>query len=98
MSEGQEIQASREEVEEFVGKLKSFHGELDPAEQAMLGTILDGAVAGETGAYRVKLGGRYEGKDEGSSSESSSGWNDLIGWIEEQGEEDTQGFRFRYGV
>ncbi len=25
-------------------------------------------------------------------TESSSGWNDLIGWIEEQGEEDTQGF------
>ena len=34
-----------------------------------------------------------EGPDEGSSgSESSSGWNDLVGRIEEQGEEDTQGF------
>jgi hypothetical protein len=36
--------------------------------------------------------------DEGSSgSESSSGWNDLVGWIEEQGEEDTQGFAFKRG-
>lgn len=49
MSEGQEIRASHEEVEEFVGKLRGFHDALDPAGQAMLGTILDGAVAGETG-------------------------------------------------
>jgi len=30
--------------------------------------------------------------------ESSSGWNDLIGWIEEQREEDTQGFGFRVQI
>ena len=31
--------------------------------------------------------------DEGGSSESRvEGWNYLIGWIEEQGDDDTQGF------
>ena len=98
MSEGQEIQASREEVEEFVGKLRGFHDSLDAAGQAMLGTILDGAVAGETGGYRFRYGFHDEEPQEGGTqSESSSGWNDLIGWIEEQGEEDTQGFRLRFG-
>lgn len=51
----------------------------------MLGTILEGAQAGETGGYE-RRSPRYEGPE---------GWNDLIGWIEEQGEEDTQGFRVR---
>jgi hypothetical protein len=97
MSEGQEIQASREEVEEFVGKLRGFHDNLDAAGQAMLGTILEGAVAGETGGYRFRYGFHDETSQEGGA-ESSSGWNDLIGWIEEQGEDDTQGFRFRFGV
>jgi hypothetical protein len=87
MSEGQEIRASREEVEEFVGKLKGFHDALNPAGQAMLGTILDGAVAGETGGYGRR--GPYTGGNKDVK------WDDLIGWIEEQGEDDTQGFRFR---
>ena len=30
MSEGQEIKASHEEVEQFVGKLRVFYGDLDP--------------------------------------------------------------------
>ena len=40
---------------------------------------------------------RYEDAtaEQSTGSESSSGWNDLIGWIEEQGEEDTQGFGVR---
>jgi hypothetical protein len=99
MSEGQEIRASREEVEEFVGKLRGFHDALDASGQAMLGTILDGAVAGETGGYRIRVGFRYEDPRERDTEqpESSSGWNDLIGWIEEQGEDDTQGFRMRIG-
>ncbi len=48
----------------------------------MLDTILDSAQ-GETGGFgfRKRFG------------ETDAGWNDLIGWIEEQGEEDTQGFR-----
>ncbi len=97
MSEGQEIRASHEEVEEFVGTLKGFHDALDESGQAMLGTILDGAVAGETGGYRLRFGFRYEDPQERDTEqpESSSGWNDLIGWIEEQGEDDTQGFIMR---
>ncbi len=53
----EEIRASHEEVEAFVGKLREFHGSLGESEQAMLGTILEGAMAGETGGYgfRVKI-------------------------------------------
>ena len=96
MTEGQEIRASREEVEEFVGSLKGFHDGLEPAGQAMLATILEGAMTGETGGYAARIRFRHGDQQEGSSgSESSSGWNDLIGWIEEQGEDDTQGFAFK---
>jgi hypothetical protein len=80
MTEEQEVRASREEVEGFVSKLKDFHGSLSESEQAMLDTILDSAQ-GETGGYR-----RAKRGDEAS-------WNDMVGWIEEQGEEETQGFR-----
>ena len=92
MTEAQEIRASHEEVEGFVTKLKEFHASLDEAERARLGTILEGAQTGETGGYYAKAR-RYEDPTEGDTgTESSSGWNDLIGWIEEQGEDDTQGF------
>jgi hypothetical protein len=84
MAEGQEVKASHGEVEAFVGKLRDFYGSLDESEQAMLGTILDEAQGGETGGYR-KIRPR-------SGGDSEQEWNDLIGWIEEQGEEDTQGF------
>ena len=80
MTEEQEVRASREEVEGFVSKLKDFHGSLSESEQAMLDTILDSAQ-GETGGYR-----RHRRGDDAS-------WNEMVGWIEEQGEEDTQGFR-----
>ena len=82
MTEGQEIRASREEVEAFVGKLRGFHGFLGESERAMLGTILEGTQQGETGGYARRRG-------------SEESWNDLVGWIEEQGEEDTQGFAVR---
>ncbi len=92
MAEQNEVRASHEEVEGFVAKLRDFHRSLSESEQAMLATILEGAQAGETGGYRKRFH-RYGEPEEGSTeSESSSGWNDLIGWIEEQGEEDTQGF------
>jgi hypothetical protein len=84
MTEEQEVRASREEVEGFVSKLKDFHGSLSESEQAMLDTILDSAQ-GETGGY-----GRRNRGDEAS-------WNDMVGWIEEQGEEETQGFGFKRG-
>jgi hypothetical protein len=59
------------------------------------GPILEGAQAGETGGYAIRIK-RYGDSDEGSSdSESSSGWNDLVGWIEERGEDDTQGFALK---
>jgi hypothetical protein len=101
MTEEQEIRASHEDVEQFVGKLRGFHDSLDPAGQAMLGTILDGAQGGDTGGYAFRFK-RYEdpegqqgGSEEGGTS-SVEGWNDLIGWIEQQGEEDTQGFAYRF--
>jgi hypothetical protein len=80
MTEEQEVRASREEVEGFVSKLSNFRDSLGESEQAMLDTILDSAQ-GESGGY-----GRRGRGDE-------AGLNDLVGWIEEQGEEDTQGFR-----
>jgi hypothetical protein len=81
MAESKEVRAGHEEVEEFVGKLRGFHGSLKPLDQHMLVTILESAQACETGGYGRRWP-RYEGPN----------WNDLIGWIEEQGEEDTQGF------
>ena len=92
----QEIRATHEEVEGFVAKLRDFHRSLSESEQAMLVSILEGAQAKDTGGYLIRWKGRYEEPEEGSTeSESSSGWNDLIGWIEDQGEEDTQGFAIR---
>ena len=84
MTEEQEIRATHEEVEQFVAKLRNFHGSLSESEQAMLDTVLDSAQ-GETGGYRRSRSG-----DEAS-------WNDLVGWIEEQGEGETQGFAWRKG-
>ncbi len=89
MSEEQEVRASHEEVERFVSKLKGFHDSLDPAGQAMLGTILDGAVAGESGGYSLRV--RFA--DQGGGPKP---WEDLVGWIESQGEDDTQGFFVRF--
>ncbi len=96
MAENQEIRASREEVEAFVGKLRGFHGSLGESERAMMGTILEAAQAGETGGYGFRRIFRYGEPEEGGGSESSAeGWNDLIGWIEGQGEDDAQGFEGR---
>ena len=98
MAAEREIRASREQVEGFVGELRGFYNSLEESKQAMLGTILEAAQAGETAGYRYRWS-RYGDPEEGSSGSSPSeaeGWNDLIGWIEEQGEEDTQGFRFRW--
>jgi hypothetical protein len=87
MSEEKEVRATHEEVEEFVGKFRGFNDALDPAGQALLGTILDGAVAGESGGYILRV--RFA--DQGGHKP----WKDLVGWIETQGEEDTQGFGLR---
>lgn len=88
MSEAKEIRATHEEVEEFVSKLRGFHDSLDPAGQAMLGTILEGAVAAESGGYGLRINFRNQG--------GPKPWEDLVGWIESQGEGDTQGFAMRY--
>jgi hypothetical protein len=83
MTEEQVIRATHEDVEAFVDKLKEFHSSLDDSGQAMLVTILQEAQIGDTGGYGMRKA-RYGDPDEGSSgSESSSGWNDLVGWIEE---------------
>jgi len=88
MSEEREVRASHEEVERFVSKLKGFHDALDPVGQAMLGTILDGAAAGDTGGYAARIKFASQG--------GQKPWEDLIGWIESQGEGETQGFSFRF--
>jgi hypothetical protein len=55
----------------------------------MLETVLESAQGGETGGYARRAAWRSgEGQPEA--------WQDLIGWIEEQGEEDTQGFGIRF--
>lgn len=61
-------------MEQFVGKLRGFHGSLGESEQAMLATVLEGAQQGDTGGYAVRKS-RYGTPDEGSSSESQvEGW------------------------
>ncbi len=87
MAEEQEVRATHEEVEGFVMKLRDFHGSLGESEQAMMDAVLDSAQGGETGGYGRRTPRSGEGSEES--------WNDLIGWIEEQGEEDTQGFGMR---
>ena len=95
MTENQEVRASHEEVEGFVMKLKGFHESLDESGRAMLESVLESAQGGETGGY-LRARRRYDdATEESTGSESSSGWNDLVGWIEEQGDEDTQGFMAR---
>jgi hypothetical protein len=81
----QEIRASHEEVEGFVEKLREFHGSLGETEQAMLETVLQSAQSEDTGAYALKRGFSSQG----------GGWEDLVGWMENQGGEDTQGFGMR---
>ncbi len=93
MTENQEVRASHDEVEAFVGKLKGFHDSLGEGERAMMGTILEAAQQGETGGYWGRKWRYGDPDQESTGSESSAeGWNDLVGWIEEQGDEDTQGF------
>jgi hypothetical protein len=75
----QEMRASREEVEQFVGKLRDFHASLSESEQAMLDNLLAQAQ-GETGGYRIR---RRSGNQD---------WEDLVGQLVD---EDTQGFAHR---
>jgi hypothetical protein len=88
MSEEKEVRATREEVEQFVSKLRGFNDFLDPAGQAMLGTILDGAVAGESAGYGFRVRFAAQG--------GHKPWEDLVGWMESQGEGETQGFGIRF--
>jgi hypothetical protein len=82
--EGQR-RANREELEGFARRLKEFHGSLEEPEREMLEAILEGAQAGGTAGYRHRR--RY--------GEGGEGWEELVGWLREQGEDDTQGFRRR---
>ena len=47
MAANQEIRASKEEIEDFVAKLKMFHSSRSEVEQAMLVTILEGTQLGD---------------------------------------------------
>ena len=84
MTEGNEVRASKQEVEGFVGKLKEFHRSLAEPEQAMLEAVLDGAVAGDTGGYAAKV--RF--------AEQGGGWEELVGFLAEG--DDAQGFTWKY--
>jgi len=83
MAAEQEMSATHEEVEGFVRKLREFYASLGESEQAMLESILD-TTRGEVGGY-----GMY--KRSGVTEET---WDDLVGWLEDQGGEYTQGFRW----
>jgi hypothetical protein len=85
MAPEQEVRATHEEVVGFVRKLRDFHASLDNSEQAMLESVLD-TTRGEVGGY-----GMY--KRSGVSEES---WDDLVGWLEDQGGEYTQGFQWTW--
>jgi hypothetical protein len=85
MAPEQEVRATHEEVVGFVRKLRDFHASLDDSEQAMLESVLD-TTRGEVGGY-----GMY--KRSGVSEES---WDDLVGWLEDQGGEYTQGFQWTW--
>jgi hypothetical protein len=56
----------------------------------MLGTILDSAVDAESGGYGMRIRLAAQG--------GSKPWEDLVGWMESQGEGETQGFaaKFRF--
>jgi hypothetical protein len=79
----QGIEATHEEVVSFVRKLRDLHNSLGDSEQAMMESILD-TTRGEVGGY-----GMY--KRSGITEET---WDDLVGWLEDQGGEYTQGFRW----
>jgi len=66
------------------GSVKVYVTHTDGSE--MILAILDSAQGGETGGYRKM---RRSGEDQPEA------WEELVGWIEEQGEEDTQGFVVR---
>jgi hypothetical protein len=83
MAAEQQIRATHEEVEAFVQKLRDFHGSLSDSEQAMLESILD-TTRGEVGGY-----GSYR-----CSGVSEETWDDPLGWLEDQGGEYSQGFRW----
>ena len=70
MTEGNEVRASHEDVEAFVGKLRDFHGSLGEGERAMMGTILEAARGGETGGYGGWRYRRYEDPTEGDTGRS----------------------------
>ncbi|MBA3617568.1 MAG: hypothetical protein H0W52_15855 [Rubrobacteraceae bacterium] len=53
----------------------------------MMDEVLDSAQGGETAGYRRRQPRSGEGSEES--------WNDLVGWIEDQGDDDTQGFRIK---
>jgi len=83
MAAEQETRATHEEVEGFVKKLRDFHDSLSDSQQAMLESMLD-TTRGEVGGY-----GMYR-----RSGVTEETWDDLVGWLEDQGGEYTQGFRW----
>jgi hypothetical protein len=81
----QGIEATHEEVVGFVRKLRDFHSSLGDSEQAMMESILD--------TTRGEVGGDGMYKRSGITEET---WDDLVGWLEDQGGEYTQGFRWTH--
>jgi hypothetical protein len=82
MAAEQEIRASKEEVEDFVAKLKEFHGTLNEVEQAMLETILEGARLGDDFGDHIWF--HHYGGDTGH------GWSGIVEYLLE--DDESEGF------
>ena len=56
-----------------------------------MGDVFPAPVVDDAPPSEVAFG-RGPRRSGGLGQESPTGWDDLVGWIEEQGEDDTQGF------
>ncbi len=101
---------ANEDVQEFVGSLKTFSNQLSPMQQAMLGRILDAASLDGTAGYGKQYG-RSE-TDQAAGEDETAGyarrpprseppiqgdggrWERLAAWLSR--EDETSGYQAKY--